>query len=44
MTRDERDFLDATLGTDIFAITIDRLTLRPNETARLLVVRRSAQQ
>ena len=44
MTLDERDFLDATLGTDIFAITIDRLTLRPNETARLIVVRRSAQQ
>ncbi|WP_150291072.1 type-F conjugative transfer system secretin TraK [Sphingobium estronivorans] len=44
MTLDERDFLDAALGADIFAITIDRLTLRPNETARLIVVRRSALQ
>ncbi len=40
---DERDFLDATLGVDIFAITLDRLTLAPGETARLIVVRRSAQ-
>ncbi|OHT21652.1 type-F conjugative transfer system secretin TraK [Edaphosphingomonas haloaromaticamans] len=44
MALDERDFLDAMLGADIFAITIDRLTLGPNETARLIVVRRSAQQ
>ena len=44
MTLDERDFLDAALGADIFAITIDRLRLRPNEAARLIVVRRSAQQ
>ncbi|WP_091148498.1 type-F conjugative transfer system secretin TraK [Novosphingobium sp. CF614] len=42
-TFDERDFLDAALGADIFAITIDRLTLGPNETARLIVVRRSVQ-
>ncbi|WP_253717970.1 type-F conjugative transfer system secretin TraK [Sphingomonas sp. AP4-R1] len=40
---DERDFLDQALGADIFAITIDRLTLDPNETARLIVVRRSVQ-
>ena len=40
---DERDFLDAALGVDIFAITLDRLTLAPGETARLIVVRRSAQ-
>jgi conjugal transfer pilus assembly protein TraK len=42
-TLDERDFLDTALGADIFAITIDRLTLGPNETARLIVVRRSVQ-
>jgi conjugal transfer pilus assembly protein TraK len=40
---DERDFLDAALGVDIFAITLDRLTLAAGETARLIVVRRSAQ-
>lgn len=40
---DERDFLDTVLGPDIFAITLDRLTLGPNETARLIVVRRSVQ-
>ena len=43
VTLDERDFLDTVLGADIFAITIDRLTLAPNETARLIVVRRSVQ-
>lgn len=43
ITLDERDFLDTALGDDIFAITIDRLTLGPNETARLIVVRRSVQ-
>ncbi len=43
ITLDERDFLDTALGADIFAITIDRLTLGPNETARLIVVRRSVQ-
>lgn len=43
LTLDERDFLDTALGADIFAITIDRLTLGPNETARLIVVRRSVQ-
>ena len=42
-TLDERDFLDTALGADIFAITIDRLTLGPGETARLIVVRRSVQ-
>ena len=41
---DERYFLDSALGADIFAITIDRLTLGPNETARLIIVRRSVQQ
>ena len=43
VTFDERDFLDTALGAEIFAITIDRLTLGPNETARLIVVRRSVQ-
>jgi conjugal transfer pilus assembly protein TraK len=40
---DERIFLDAALGADIFAITTDRLTLDRGETARLIVVRRSVQ-
>ncbi|MBB3357014.1 type-F conjugative transfer system secretin TraK [Novosphingobium sp. BK486] len=43
ITLDERDFLDTALGADIFAVTIDRLTLGPDETARLIVVRRSVQ-
>lgn len=43
VTLDERNFLDSALGADIFAITIDRLTLGPDETARLIVVRRSVQ-
>lgn len=43
MTLDERDFLDTALGAEIFAITVDRLTLGLGETARLIVVRRSAQ-
>jgi conjugal transfer pilus assembly protein TraK len=38
---DERDFLDSALGTDIFAITLDRLTAGGTETARLILVRRS---
>lgn len=41
-TFDERDFLDTGLGPDIFAITLDRLTLTAGEAARLIVVRRSA--
>jgi conjugal transfer pilus assembly protein TraK len=43
ITLDERDFLDTALGADIFAVTIDRLTLGPGESARLIVVRRNAQ-
>lgn len=39
---DERDFLDTALGADIFAVTLDRLTLAQAETARLVIVRRSA--
>lgn len=40
---DERTFLNSALGTDIFAITLDRLEVRPGETARLIIVRRSIQ-
>jgi len=42
-TLDERMFLDAALGADIFAVTLDRLALSPGEAARLIIVRRSAQ-
>lgn len=41
---DERAFLDATLGADIFAVTLDRLAIAPGSNARLIVVRRSASQ
>lgn len=44
MTLDERAFLDARLGADIFAITLDRLNLAPGSAARLIVIRRSAAQ
>ena len=40
---DERAFLDRTLGADIFAVTLDRLSLSTGESARLIVIRRSAQ-
>lgn len=40
---DERLFLDAALGSTIFAITLDRSDLKPNETARLIVIRRGEQ-
>ncbi|HKX80200.1 MAG TPA: type-F conjugative transfer system secretin TraK [Novosphingobium sp.] len=40
---DERSFLDRALGADIFAVTLDRLSIGPRETARLIVVRRSIQ-
>jgi len=43
VTLDERDFLDRAIGADIFSVTLDRLTASPNETARLIVVRRSVQ-
>jgi len=39
---DERSFLDPAFGSDIFALTLDRLTLSKGERARLIVVRRSA--
>ena len=41
---DERSFLDGTLGTNIFAVTLDRSNLSAGETARLIVVRRGAGQ
>jgi len=43
LTLEEPYFLDSALGSDIFAITLDRLTLGLNDTARLIVVRRSVQ-
>lgn len=44
VTLEERDFLDRAIGADIFSVTLDRLTVSPTETARLIVVRRSVQQ
>lgn len=41
---DERGFLDRALGANIFAVTLDRLALRANDTARLIVIRRGADQ
>jgi conjugal transfer pilus assembly protein TraK len=43
-TLDERAFLDRALGADIFAVTLDRLSLAAGESARLIVIRRSVQQ
>jgi conjugal transfer pilus assembly protein TraK len=40
---DERDFLDAALGHNILAVTLDRLTITPGDTARLILIRRSVQ-
>lgn len=37
---DERLFLDAKLGSRIFGVTLDRLTLKAGETARLIILRR----
>ncbi len=41
---DERAFLDRALGANIFAVTLDRLTLAAGGTARLIVVRRGQPQ
>jgi conjugal transfer pilus assembly protein TraK len=41
---DERAFLDRTLGSRIFAITADRLSLKAGDTARIIVVRRGEGQ
>ncbi|WP_298673227.1 type-F conjugative transfer system secretin TraK [uncultured Sphingomonas sp.] len=43
-TLDERTFLVASLGANIFAVTLDRSVLKAGETARLVVVRRGAVQ
>lgn len=40
MVLDERVFLDRRLGADVFAVSLDRLSLRAGETARLVVIRR----
>lgn len=40
---DERDFLDGALGPDILAVTLDRLSIAPGDTARLILIRRSTQ-
>lgn len=41
---DERTFLDSALGADVFAVSLDRLTLKSGETARLIVIRRGESQ
>jgi conjugal transfer pilus assembly protein TraK len=43
VTLDERAFLDGAFGSDIFSITLDRLVLAEGDTARMIIVRRSAQ-
>jgi len=40
MEVDERLFLDTALGARIFSATLDRLSLRTGETARLIILRR----
>ena len=37
---DERLFLDGALGARIFSVTLDRLSLKAGETARLIILRR----
>ena len=41
---DERQFLDRAFGARVFAVSVDRLTLKGGETAHLVVVRRGAVQ
>lgn len=41
---DERLFLDPALGLRIFSVTLDRLSLRAGETARLIILRRGEAQ
>ena len=43
-TLDERTFLDRRLGADVFAVSLDRLSLKTGETARLIVIRRGEAQ
>lgn len=40
VTLDERWFLNSSLGARIFAVTIDRLSLKAGESARLVIIRR----
>lgn len=37
---EERQFLDRALGAGIFAVTLDRLTVKPGESVRLIVIQR----
>lgn len=39
-TLDERQFLDRSFGSQIFAVSLDRLALKAGEAARLIVIRR----
>lgn len=41
---DERTFLDRALGANVFAVSLDRLSLKAGETARLIVIRRGEAQ
>ncbi|RYM09248.1 hypothetical protein EWH12_14910 [Sphingobium cupriresistens] len=44
VTLDERSLIDPSLGSRIFAVTLDRLRLNAGENARLVVVRRGTGQ
>ena len=44
ITFDERVFLDRRLGANLFAVSLDRLSLKAGETARLIVIRRGEVQ
>lgn len=44
ITLDEHLFLDRGLGATIFAVSLDRLSLKSGETARLIVIRRGEGQ
>ncbi len=44
ITFDERVFLDRRLGANVFAVSLDRLSLKVGETARLIVIRRGEVQ
>ncbi|MGN7931884.1 type-F conjugative transfer system secretin TraK [Sphingopyxis sp. J-6] len=41
---EERQFLDRALGSDIFAVTLDRLAVKPGESVRLIVIRRGDEE
>jgi conjugal transfer pilus assembly protein TraK len=44
VTLDERAFLVAALGANIFAVTLDTTELKPGDAAHLIIVRRGAEQ